>query len=423
MVKVIDLSPNVQYKKSQKALLQEMCRDIYSKLEPLGIKKGNTVVAEIDGSEISEIYFIEKKRDSKGNFIDVNGNSVCYNISVVFEKDNSGRFTGNYEIFDTKRETLLDESRELEKILDYAKIPKKEEVSYDMKQIEKYIISLDDAVKRGLKNIDIGGTPAKVLELNKIGNALNKGVKPEQLVYILDPFDLSRAERKLIFGNYSIKGLKFNVDVPSTDLSSEYVDGPDSYEIISLMNRFKPKILGNLVNKYRGIDKNALENRYEELKDKITKLSEISANLREFMNRLIILLSPEPIEIMPLEKIFSENKEIVYNLLDKIGDINIRAICPRCKQFNEMSLKQETPCCGVSSNEIIESGKYIPEQGLFPVLTTLCGYIPELSDGLEYIEPAAKILEKLGVEPLFIVDDQENQLTMFESYMLKGLIK
>ena len=89
---IIDLSPNVQYKRLQKIRLQEMCRDIYRRIEPLGVEKGNTVAAIIIGEDV---IFEEQKRTSCGDFLPA-GTSKAKGVFVDFICDPSGKCTGEY---------------------------------------------------------------------------------------------------------------------------------------------------------------------------------------------------------------------------------------------------------------------------------------------------------------------------------------
>ena len=188
--------------------------------------------------------------------------------------------------------------------------------------------------------IDIGGTPASILKNNKFELALANNISKEKLIAIVDPFDLSRAERKISLKNRKIK---IPIKVKNVNISSDC----------------------------------------------------ITPNLRKFMNNLIKLNYPD-LKIIKLEKILSENKTIIYNLLKEI-EIPVRAICPKCNQFKKIILGNKTPCCNISGEKIINSGRYLPQTGFLCVITYLCGYKTYSNDAIK-IEQVKKIMNKLNLK-------------------------
>lgn len=292
--------------------------------------------------------------------------------------------------------------------------------------LNPYAISLKEAAEKNVQRIDIGGTAQNVLEKNKIEFVLASGIKEEQIIIVLDPFDLSRAERRLpISTDCKTKFIKFEVDVGAVNDSAETVSPPSAKSIIQSFEQNKLIIVETLINKYRKeVDLQKLGYQYDLLKDSIAKTARGSKNLYEFMSRLTSLLVPPQVKIIPLEQVLSKNTQVVYNLLKRF-DINARAICPNCNKFAKVSLKDKTLCCSVSADKIIENGKYIPEDGFFGVILYLSGYIPCISSESKYGPLAIEILKKYGIdEPRFVIYDKlQNQRTMFESYIIQKVIK
>ncbi|MEM4703057.1 MAG: HisS family protein [Candidatus Pacearchaeota archaeon] len=177
--------------------------------------------------------------------------------------------------------------------------------------------------------IDIGGTPANILEKKKYGLAIKNGTPKEKIVAILDPFDLSRKERTF---EYNGKKIKLKIKSRNVNLNSEIekVAVPEGLPFFGIMN------------------------------------------VREIMNNLVKFFYPN-LKTINLEEVLSKNKQIVYGILKKTKT-PVRAICPSCNQFRRILLGENSMCCNVKDNEIIDSGKYIPQEGLLPVILFLCGY-------------------------------------------------
>jgi len=268
--------------------------------------------------------------------------------------------------------------------------------------------------------IDIGGTPANILESNKLRIARLNKVDSDQLVAIVDPFDLSRIERKLVLGDYKIQAIKFPARVSDTSLNSEYVESPSLDDCRRLLAAAKSKVLGKVQSTYgKRIDLKDVEDRYETFLKDVERVAVGSSNLREFMNGLINLLTPD-LRIIKLEDILTENSDKVRALLEKV-DIPVRAICPRCNLFVNMSLKEKTSCCEISGEEIINSGKYIPQEGFLPVITYLCGY-QTYSNSEEKKQQVQEIMRNIRIEgnPLKSYEKPKKEMTMFESFLLGG---
>lgn len=267
--------------------------------------------------------------------------------------------------------------------------------------------------------IDIGGTPEKVMESNKFRIARLNGEFEENLVAILDPFDLSRDQRKLYLGDYKTPSIKFSVDVPNgqTNLNSEAVKPPKSKDCATLLESAENSVIGKMQTIYgKRIDISKIKERYNLFKKNIIKLADFSSNLREFMNGLLKLLAPN-LEIIKLEDILSRNSSMIYNILEKT-DIPVRAICPSCNCFVQMFLRGKTPCCNIPGDSVIKCGKYIPQEGFFAVITYLCGYstYDNSQEKVEQSERIMTLIERKG-QVLITYKPQEKR-TMFESYLL-----
>ena len=211
--------------------------------------------------------------------------------------------------------------------------------------------------------LDIGGTPSNVLGKTKKSIAYAMKYTDGGMAVILDPFNLARLERILPLGeNFKTRQLKFSVPVPggNTDLSSEAVPSPDPEKISSGLLGAKSKILGKIGNDYgwRLTDKAELERRYDQLVREIPELAGSSKNLRVFMNSLVGKFL-DPVQVVLSEDIFSRNPEKTYALMERFK-VPVRAVCPKCDTFKNLTLGENLSCCGVSSDEIIKSGKFIP---------------------------------------------------------------
>jgi histidyl-tRNA synthetase len=183
--------------------------------------------------------------------------------------------------------------------------------------------------------IDIGGTPEKIIEDKKLELAKANGILQEQLIAILDPFDLSRAQRTI---NYKGKKIKFPINSKEVELNSEK----------------EPVVIS------------------KKWPDEIKEVANYSSNIRELMNNLVLFFYPN-LKIIKLEEVLSKNKDKVYNILTKTK-IPVRAICPKCNKFRKTVLGNNSMCCNLNDKEIINSGKYIPQNGFLSAITYLCGY-------------------------------------------------
>jgi len=285
--------------------------------------------------------------------------------------------------------------------------------------------SLDNKMEK----IDIGGTPSNILGKTKPTIAQSMNYSNRNMALILDPFNLARIERFLPLGDqYKIKQIKFSVEVPegNIDLSSEAVSAPNPENIRTKLLNAKSKVIGKIIGNYgwRILDKQELERRYNQLTEEIPQLSSESPNLRHFMNSLVERFNPD-LQIILLEDLFSKNQDKVYQLMEKFK-IPARAICPDCNTFQNTILGDNLSCCNISGDRIIKSGKFIPEEGFFPVLTYLSGYKTFTPERREYIQRAQKILEEFGIKDDNVAVEYKipkEQLTAVEDFLLKDLLK
>jgi len=286
-------------------------------------------------------------------------------------------------------------------------------------------IELDEA--QNLKGLDVGGTPANVLEKGKLGFLLDSGIKPEQLVIVVDPFDLSRIERSLILGNEGgVKRFKFSAEVPGSEkTSSEYARSPLKDDVMLLFQGNRGKILDSFYRKHQIFKPDAkkiISVRYDSLQAQVTECASKSKNLRDFMNSLIGTLSPVPVKLTYLESVLAENKTTVYDVL-KQRDIEARVFCPGCGKITPYVFSQarieEKVCCS-TANEIIEKGSFVPEEGMLPTLLYLSGITPCLGKDSSYGAKAIDILKSLGrFDRPFVMYSGSPKETMFEYYLLK----
>ena len=272
--------------------------------------------------------------------------------------------------------------------------------------------------------IDVGGTPASVIRNNRIIKMEYNNLDTSTAVAILDPFDISREERKLELGSYKFKSIKFPIDIRGSieDISSEKISAPSPNVCFQLFQNAKDNILGTIKSRYPNkIDLKTLNERYNLFQKKAMGLAAASKNLREFMNGLISLLCPN-LKLITLEEVLSKNAEIVRNILKKT-EVPVRAICPSCGRFNYILLGNNNSLCKncqslLNEKELINSGRYIPQQGFLTVITYLSGYLT-FSNNKEKEERTSKIFKILGLDdyPLQNYTLPLNCLTMFESYL------
>ncbi len=293
-------------------------------------------------------------------------------------------------------------------------------------------MSLDNLLVGAMKKeylIDIGGTPDNVLSQDKASIAYKIGLKPEQLVLILDPMNQARAGRSLSLGNFTVNKIKFPIDeVDDQDFSAELAPSPDSNYIKQKFADVKSKVIGNIFDKYTWRIKNnikVVEKRYNEISSKITFLAKESPNMREFMNSIVAYLF-SPIKVIKLEDIFAKNPENTYALIEKFS-VPVRAVCPLCNLFIKNTLGEELACCGVAPEKIIKGGTFIPEEGFFPILTYLNGYRMFLRDNHEYLEKVPELLSKAKLlketNPFVTYPSSEPRVAKFESKLIEGLLK
>ncbi len=255
--------------------------------------------------------------------------------------------------------------------------------------------------------------------------AAENQIEPAKLIAILDPFDLSRVERQLKLGDYSVKCITFPIKVPNNkvDLSSESVKPPTSEECFVLFNSAESKIIGRIQNNPgKKVDIQKIREQYSILKREVCNLAKNSINLREFMNSLLEILMPQ-LKTIKLEEVLSKNKQIIYTILDKL-DIPARTICPNCTKFFETSLKRDMIMCSKCSYQfpqetLLSSGRYIPQKGFLPAMTYLCGYVT-LSNDSDKITQTREIFAKLGIKanPIKQYKTLQEKKTMFEVFII-----
>ncbi len=286
-------------------------------------------------------------------------------------------------------------------------------------------IGLEQA--QDIYNIDVGGTPANVLEKGKIGFLVDRGIKPEQIVMIADPFDLSRVERSLVISDVgNVRRLKFPVRVPGTEkFSSERVSPPTKEEVLQLFQSNRGKILDALYNKYqifKQVRKKAIAERYNKLQEAVTESAEQSENMRVFMNSLIKILSPLPVQLRYLESVLSTNQDRIYEVL-KVRDIEARVFCIGCGRiipytFNSNRLEEKV-CCSTAET-IIEKGSFVPEESMLPTLLYLSGITPCVGKDSSYGTRAIEIIKSLGkFDRPFIMYSRRLDKTMVEYFFLR----
>jgi hypothetical protein len=291
----------------------------------------------------------------------------------------------------------------------------------------KDYIDLEEAGE--INNLDIGGTPANLLAKDKVGMFLSRGIRPEQLVAIVDPFDLSRVERTLKLAEYATtKNLKFSVDVPGTEkVSSQVVSPPRREKLVQAIDQSKGKLVEAVCNHYGIFGKNEkrlVAGRYDLFKEKVMQTMDSSANLRDFMEALVPALSPIPLSMKRLEGVLSQEAAVVEEILKK-RDIEARTFCGECGKMNHYTFNKdhldETVCCTTTARDLIQKGSYVPEDSMLPVLAYLAGFTPCIVQGREYGLKAIKILKDLGkFDKPIVMYSGKPEKTMFESFLTKN---
>jgi hypothetical protein len=289
------------------------------------------------------------------------------------------------------------------------------------------IVGLDNV--KNFCFVDVGGTPAKVLENGKISLLLDAGISSEQLVVVLDPFDLSRAERSFALSNSgAIKRIKFSVPVAINEkISAGCAKSPQAEDVFERFSRDRDENLGAIYVKYgvRLGSREAVAKRYDLLAQNMGILADASLNLREFMDGVVSILSPVSIKFKHLESILSANQEQMYKLL-RIRDVGARIFCADCGSvYNDILSKDklERKACCSDLRTVIQRGSYIPLNGILPVLLYLSGINPSMSNDSPYKDNVFGILKSLKElnRPLFIYSGKSK--TMFENYLLQGVEK
>lgn len=275
--------------------------------------------------------------------------------------------------------------------------------------------------------IDIGGTPSNILGRNKYDVAAAEGISLKKLIVILDPFDLSRSERRLELGDYKIKAIKFSIEVPGgqTNLTSEKVVPPTMEYCQNQLNKIEGIVLGKIQSEYgKYINMKKIKDRFSVFRKRVEGLAENSINLREFMEGLVKLLVPR-LSFVKLEEVLSKNSKIVFDILNKL-DVPARTICNNCNRFIDISLRKkelECPFCNAKlfCKDIIDSGKYIPQKSFLPVITYLCGYLTysNSQEKIEQVRRIMKVIQKNG-EPIKTYQEPKIKMTMFESFIFDG---
>ncbi len=320
--------------------------------------------------------------------------------------------------------------------------------------------------------IDLGGTPDNVLAQDKDRIAYGLGYKPEQLVIILDPIDLARQSRTIELGDFPINRIKFEVRDGAimnmltgeeedgvraggtTDFSAEKAPPPLQAEVQKRFELAKPKVIGNLLSNYEWKTRDGWkesQRRYDEMAARIASIAGTAPNMREFMNSVVAYLF-SPIKTIRLEEVFAKNPNATRYLIEvvkKVGwdkkeitkdeggnitgevitreyKIPARAVCPLCNLFVDSHLGEELNCCGVPADEIIASGKFIPEWGFLPILTYLNEYRIFTREGKDYINTALKLMKELGAikegDTPFVLHPSEAKVAKFESKLVDGLV-
>lgn len=205
-------------------------------------------------------------------------------------------------------------------------------------------------------------------------------VSKENIILVLDPFDLSRNERTIVVGDVKIK---FELDANDVKLSADAIPAPKTYK----------------TNKE--ID--------AELKDVLNNLCSECKTLRDFMNCLVCYFAKD-LKICLLEDVLISIKDKIKQLA-KAKQIPVRAICPICNKFCRINLGGET-CCG-ASEEIIDTGRYIPQEDYFRPFLLLAGITPTIPDS-KMIEDFKKRCKELDIEAKYIMINNKNNQTEVE---------
>lgn len=219
--------------------------------------------------------------------------------------------------------------------------------------------------------IDAGGTPAYAITSKKYEKLLQK-IDKENVILILDTFDLSRKERTISVNSAKIK---FQIEVKDVNLSADAVPAPKSYVVNGEISPELKTYLNLLINNCK--------------------------TLREFMNSLIKYVAKD-LKTCLLEDVLASIKERVKKIVEKT-QITARAVCPVCNKFNKIILREKT-CCGA---DVLETGRYVPQDGYLRPFLLLAGIIPAISDK-DALTLFINRCEELGIEPKYVMINNKN---------------
>jgi len=283
----------------------------------------------------------------------------------------------------------------------------------------KMIIKLSEIqrVDKDISLIDFGGTPEKIMESNPVEILLKKADN-YQMIAILDPFDLSRAQRRFVLSKKCPR-IKFSVG----NINSEKYSA-DKFKVCIEEAKQSLELAENYVlNLFPGFKGKDIARVYSEFRQEAINIAKNSLSLRDFMNSLFKYLLPAEIKTERMEDILSKNKDKIYSLLEKYP-INVRAFCPECGKTEWTNINkdnlEELVCC-IPKRRLIETGSYIPEGKFLRLIVALGGITSLIDSECDYLNEAIDLLDKNFKSYNVLIKDKYSESTMFESYMLRKL--
>lgn len=254
-----------------------------------------------------------------------------------------------------------------------------------------------------MSNIDIGGTPAKVLENDKISHLEKLNMSSEQTLAILDPFDSSRSERSIAISN---TGRFQKIKVPllknfPIETPSDFIQPGKLTKVYESFSMQKERICSQLYQKYPFLKKKREEilQRYNQFLDRLEIICKDSPNIRDLMDSVLLELLPPKSNCRRLESVLEGNHLVTLEILRE-REMKTRIFCSGCKKIIPVTMnfqdKNKEICEHLNFLEAVHKGTYIPDGSTLTAILFCSGINPLLNIHSPYLTDTIQVLKKLG---------------------------
>jgi hypothetical protein len=285
---------------------------------------------------------------------------------------------------------------------------------------------IDIKQDRDRKNIDVGGTPAKIIEKGKKRLLDNCQIPSKQRIFVLDPFDLSRAERTITLIE---KPTPRRIKIPlksylPVETSSDYSERPNVEDLITRFEENRTQFIDSLYQQ-RNLKTNKKETheRYDQFLSGLDGKRESIKSLRDLMDLIILKLDDLNTNHQRLERILEKHPGLLPSILE-YQNVKTRIFCPECQKITSRELRgdeQNPLCCTTTFDSFLRSGRYIPEGPVLTAILFCAGINPLINKNSPYLGKTIDILKKLGkLDRPMLVYDEEQVPTMVESYLMES---